>query len=35
MGLFDMCVGEKRVITAPPLLAYGEWGRGKMLCPKL
>ncbi|XP_077772640.1 peptidyl-prolyl cis-trans isomerase FKBP9 [Podarcis muralis] len=28
-GLLGMCVGEKRIITVPPFLAYGEDGDGK------
>lgn len=28
-GLLGMCVGEKRVITIPPFLAYGEDGDGE------
>lgn len=28
-GLLGMCVGEKRLITVPPFLAYGEDGDGK------
>ncbi|KAM4706278.1 peptidyl-prolyl cis-trans isomerase FKBP9 [Rhinophrynus dorsalis] len=28
-GLLGMCVGEKRMITVPPFLAYGEDGDGK------
>lgn len=28
-GLLGMCVGEKRIITVPPFLAYGEEGDGK------
>lgn len=27
-GLLGMCVGEKRIITIPPFLAYGEDGDG-------
>lgn len=29
-GLLGMCVGEKRIITIPPFLAYGEDGDGKI-----
>ncbi|XP_006832211.1 PREDICTED: peptidyl-prolyl cis-trans isomerase FKBP9 isoform X4 [Chrysochloris asiatica] len=29
IGLLGMCVGEKRIITIPPFLAYGEHGDGK------
>lgn len=28
-GLLGMCIGEKRIITIPPFLAYGEEGDGK------
>lgn len=28
-GLLGMCVGEKRIITMPPFLGYGEHGDGK------
>ncbi|CAI5788147.1 peptidyl-prolyl cis-trans isomerase FKBP9 [Podarcis lilfordi] len=28
-GLLGMCVGEKRIITVPPFMAYGEDGDGK------
>ena len=28
-GLVDMCVGEKRKLTIPPHLAYGDEGTGK------
>ncbi len=27
-GLLGMCVGEKRIITLPPFLGYGENGDG-------
>jgi len=30
-GLVDMCVGEKRKLTIPPHLAYGDEGEGKSL----
>jgi len=30
-GLVDMCVGEKRKLTIPPHLAYGDEGSGKSL----
>lgn len=30
-GLLGMCVGEKRIITIPPFLAYGEEGDGKVV----
>lgn len=29
MGMKDMCAGEKRKITVPPALAFGEKGKGK------
>lgn len=32
-GLLGMCVGEKRIITIPPFLAYGEDGDGKPFSP--
>ncbi|XP_018426918.1 PREDICTED: peptidyl-prolyl cis-trans isomerase FKBP9 [Nanorana parkeri] len=33
-GLLGMCVGERRIITVPPFLAYGEDGDGKDIPPK-
>jgi len=30
-GLVDMCVGEKRKLTIPPHLAYGDEGDGRSL----
>lgn len=30
MALNDMCAGEKRKVTVPPELAFGEKGKGKM-----
>uniref|UniRef100_A0A3B3QFY2 peptidylprolyl isomerase n=1 Tax=Paramormyrops kingsleyae TaxID=1676925 RepID=A0A3B3QFY2_9TELE len=32
-GLLGMCVGEKRVITMPPFLGYGENGDGDIIPP--
>lgn len=31
MGMKDMCPGEKRKITVPPALAFGEKGKGERL----
>lgn len=33
-GLLGMCVGERRVITIPPFLAYGETGYGDEIPPQ-
>ncbi|XP_072105738.1 peptidyl-prolyl cis-trans isomerase FKBP10-like [Mobula birostris] len=33
-GLLGMCVGERRVITIPPFLAYGETGYGEEIPPQ-
>eukprot|EP00062_Callorhinchus_milii_P018633 gi/632972302/ref/XP_007902590.1/ PREDICTED: peptidyl-prolyl cis-trans isomerase FKBP10 [Callorhinchus milii] len=33
-GLLSMCVGERRVITIPPFLAYGEGGYGTEIPPQ-
>lgn len=30
-GLLGMCVGERRIITMPPSLGYGENGDGNLL----
>lgn len=32
-GLSDMCVGEKRRLTIPPQLGYGDRGAGKVIPP--
>ncbi|XP_033761699.1 FK506-binding protein 2-like [Pecten maximus] len=34
VGLEDMCVGEKRRLTIPPHLGYGEQGAGDKIPPK-
>ncbi|KAL8606944.1 hypothetical protein ACOMHN_041333 [Nucella lapillus] len=33
-GLLDMCVGERRKLTVPPHLAYGDQGAGEQIPPK-
>ncbi|CAC5377010.1 FKBP14 [Mytilus coruscus] len=32
-GMLDMCVGEKRKLTVPPHLAYGDIGAGERIPP--
>ncbi|KAL5006147.1 hypothetical protein ScPMuIL_017305 [Solemya velum] len=32
-GVLGMCIGEKRKLTVPPHLAYGEQGAGEMIPP--
>ena len=33
-GLLDMCIGEKRKLTIPSHLAYGDSGAGDRIPPK-